>query len=81
MDATCSQRVHCSKSEKETSEELHKAKNGRIIDFFILLVVIFKDVDIPKSMLIKGIYTSNFFKVFFRVQNVFTVSSAIINII
>ena len=68
---------------KETTKELHKSK--KLLNYRLLYSAgsNFKDceVDIPKSMLIKGICTSNFFKVFFRVQNVFTVSSEIISIL
>ena len=39
-NSTWTQRVV--KGEKETSEELHKSKNGRIIDFFFLLAVILR---------------------------------------
>ena len=85
---TCSQRVQYSKSEmtkrkKETTKELHKSKKLSNYRLLYSAGSNFKDceVDIPKSMLIKGICTSNFFKVFFRVQNVFTVSSEIISIL
>ena len=62
---------------------MHKSK--KLLNYRLLYSAgsNFKDceVDIPKSMLIKGICTSIFFKVFFRVQNVFTVSSEIISIL
>ena len=68
---------------KETTKELHKSKKLSNYRLLYSASSNFKDseVDIPKSMLIKGICTSNFFKVFFRVQNVFTVSSEIISIL
>ena len=71
------------RKKKETTKELHKSK--KLWNYRLLYSAgsNFKDseVDIPKSMLIKRIYSSNFFKVFFRVQNVFTVSSEIISIL
>ena len=68
---------------KETMKELHKSKKLSNYRLLYSAGSNFKDceVDIPKSMLIKGICTSIFFKVFFRVQNVFTVSSEIISIL
>ena len=66
---------------KETTKELHKSKKLSNCRLLYSAVSNFKEVDIPKSMLIKGICTTTFLKVFFRVQNVFTVSSEIISIL
>ena len=62
-------------------KELHKSKKLSNYRLLYSAVSNFKEVDIPKSMLIKGICTTTFLEVFFRVQNVFTVSSEIISIL
>ena len=71
------------KEKKKETKELDKSKKLSNYRLLYSAGSNFKDseVDIPKSMLIKGICTSNFFKVFFRVENVFTVSSEIISIL
>ena len=69
------------RKKKETTKELHKSQKLSNYRLLYSAGSNFKEVDIPKSMLIIGICTSNFFKVFFHVQNVFTVSSEIISIL
>ena len=49
-------------------KELHKSKKLSNYRLLYSAVSNFKEVDIPKSMLIKGICTTTFLKVFFRVQ-------------
>ena len=73
MDATCSQRVQCSKSEmkkrkKGDNEQLHKSKKLSNYRLFYSASSNFKEADIPKSMLhvIKDICTSNFSKFSFE---------------